>query len=461
MLRIQKFSCLLLALLTLPVAAPQAQERPRITIKKAHPREGLPVQKQKGDPRPSDEEAVADCLRILGSIATVDYSRPEGPRIRVRPDVPAGAIPPEQLRVGSYNWENVLDYQGQREWDPATGQWVWTADPYQKPAARLAQNIDVELRSNEDVGFGIEIEGMNPITQIIHDHLGDRYLVLCIKGNDDRGIQVVFKFKKDLPFWYEYLSHRNLTVTFDGAVRELFSRDLPVVLLRLAGTGDDSVPFLILAGTHLKSQRDGPNDPMSKRFRTVQLIEMIRILLGFQKRYPRTPILLMGDFNADIRTAEEFKEMWKQGFRDSFDVAQSVALADRITQIYFPNGKPAVHSQLDGIILNMTAVMADVLLAAEIVPYLNPDGTVMPLPKNFEDRLKQGSDHRKVQVILDLAKILREFQARAAEAQAAEGKPLSALDGHLRHFAARAETDRRAPVTGAAADIDLEIALAA
>jgi hypothetical protein len=496
MLRFRSFSWMLLLLLALPVHAPLAQEQEhpqRIHTKQDHPKNGEPVEKKHGGPRPTDEEAVADCQRILGSIVTVDYSRTEGPRLLVRPYVPPSAVTPETLKIGSYNWENVLDYQGQREFDPATGKMVWTADPYEKPAERLAQNIDVERRSNQDLGFAIEIEGMNPITQIIHDYLGDAYIAILVEGNDERGIQVPFLAKLGLPFWYEVLSHRNvlapavtpalinppirLPLRTDGAVaiqqlkkagqqatvqpagghpEFLFSRDLPVVIVRPAGSAEDAEPILILAGTHFKSQRDRLDDPMSKNFRKLQVIEAIKILLRLQVKYPNTPILMMGDFNADIRTAEEFRSIWENGFRDSFDVAQSVALADRITQIYFPKGLPPVYSQLDGILLNVTAVMADILLAAEIVPYLNPDGSLMPLPKEFKDRLKQGSDHKKIQVILDLAKIMRDYKARTTPA-----KPLSAIHRDFRHLSARPQTDRRAPVAGAAADIESEILQAA
>lgn len=315
-----------------------------------------------------------------------------------------------ELKVGQFNVENMYNYRGKWEVDQNTGERTLVKPPFPKPEARWRHLQDVINRSDDDIMIWEEVEDFTAAKDFIDSHLGGKYKVLVIEGNDERGIDIAVLVKKDLPFDIEMQSHKNISYDKDGNQLKVFSRDLPVVTLRKAGAAENDKPVARFVGTHYKSMQDSKGDPKSVLKRTRQVEQTARILGDYERKDPKVPMFLMGDFNADLRTGQEFKPLWKAGYKDSFDLAPNPLPKDqRRTHSYIPfEGQPE-YNQLDAVLANKAA-QDNLVKGAKIIPYKNPDGTEMPLPRTREERELQGSDHRKLQIVLDFKKIRENWQ---------------------------------------------------
>lgn len=354
--------------------------------------------------------SLKDCATAYAGLVDVKH-RPEGPRLYLR--APKNGLRDfdriDELKVGQYNVENLYNYQGKWEYD-AKGNWVQTAPAQPKPVERWKKMKEVIERSDDDIMVWEEVEDFTAAKDFVDTYLGGRYRIALIDGNDERGIDVAVLIKNDLPFDMEVLSHKEVLNSRKSS--KVFSRDLPVVVFRKAGAAETDKPLMYISGAHYKSQRDSPGDPLSVKKRTEQVSKAAQILSGFEKQYPTTPGFHIGDMNADVRTATEFQSLWDMGYKDSFDLAPNPLPKDeRKTHSYFPRGGTPKHSQLDAILVNKAGADADIVKNAEIIPYKNSDGTDMPLPKTYDERSQQGSDHRKLRSILSFKKI-REIWAR-------------------------------------------------
>ena len=329
------------------------------------------------------------------------------------------------LVIGQYNVENLLEEQGKYVrsadgkfvFDPAIGDYQRETPRIEKPFAKLRGVAETLMRANPDIAVIEEVENLAALEFLNEKLLGGKYIAILIPGNDERGINVAFLVKADLPFDLEIQSFKNVA-RGSGSRSPLFSRDLPGLFLRTKGAKEDSKPLLGIFGTHFKSQRDTPGDPLSVRYRSEQVQGAAEILSFFQRSWgDGVPLFLAGDFNRDVRTGPEFKPLWQNGLmKDAFDLApadHSVPAKDRVTQTFHPREGGTVYSQLDSV-SGSPAVQKDQLIKdAQIMPYLDENGQPRPLPRSFNQRKKNPSDHFMVRVVLDFAKLLKLFQERA------------------------------------------------
>lgn len=350
------------------------------------------------------------CAQEYGKLFAVS-ERNYGPRVYLR--APAEGTRDfnsiRELKVGQFNVENLYNYQGRWKVDE-NGKKVFVEAPSAKPERRWNQLKEVIERSDDDIMIWEEVEDFTAAQDFVNEKLGGRYRVVLIEGNDERGIDVAFLLKKDLPFDVEMQSHRNVAT---GNGSKQFSRDLPVVAIRKAGAKENDEPLAFFMGTHYKSQRDSDGDPRSVLRRTAQVQATVKIKERYEAAHPRTPIFLLGDFNADLRSAPEFKPLWQNGFRDSFDLSPNpLPKEQRLTHAYFPRGGDPNYSQLDGILVNKAGQDAGIVKSAAILPYRTAEGKEMGIPRSFAEREKQGSDHRKLQIKLDFEKMREAWQNR-------------------------------------------------
>src|SRR5690606_35674360 len=101
--------------------------------------------------------------------------------------------------------------------------------------------------------------------------------------------------------------------------QKLFSRDVPVLHVRLQETSNVDPPDFIIMGTHYKSQRDRAHDVGSRFLRERQVKKTLEIVEFYQKQYGENiPVVLAGDFNGDIHRNPEFQSLFKSKvFQDS------------------------------------------------------------------------------------------------------------------------------------------------
>lgn len=238
--------------------------------------------------------------------------------------------------------------------------------------------------------------------------MSERYAPVFIEGNDDER-HIGFIIKKDLPFYVSVETHENemwLDKT-DNRQKKLFSRDLPVLLLRTSPGAD---PVHIIIGNHGKSPRVVLNDPgspgsqaryekaaqRSEDQRAAQYERAAKLVEQYKAKYPNAGILMAGDFNADVRTAKEVLPL-KGSLNDPFEIKQ-IPLEDRVTHIYFPMKGVPETKQLDNIFVSPN--LSHQILSIRVIPYLDENGQPKGDPKTFQEREQNGSDHEAVEIII-------------------------------------------------------------
>ncbi len=124
---------------------------------------------------------------------------------------------------------------------------------------------------NPDILMLSEVGGRESLSNFSRYFLNDRYAPHLIEGNSDRGIDLGFLVRRDLPLKYDMVSHKNRRLDFlypherqsketgythlrSGRVNgHQFSRD--VVELRCFAESDERPAFIIMQ-VHLKSPLD-------------------------------------------------------------------------------------------------------------------------------------------------------------------------------------------------------------
>lgn len=314
----------------------------------------------------------------------------------------------QQLKVGEYNVLNLFEQVGKHVPDPdRPGYLIQVSDRKPKPEWALRQIGAIILENALDVMVLEEVEDIKAAEDLNTLYLGGAYNVFLIEGNDQRGIDIAFLVKKDIPFQIEHRTHKDETwtdPTRPGAPHKLFSRDLTSMIFRAPGKAD---PLFILFGTHFKSKRDRPGDPNSDILRAAQVKRTAEIIARYRKEFgAEAPIMLGGDYNGAVNEEPIFKPLYQDaGLTDSFDASpKPLSNKERITHSYHPLDGPARYSQLDALLVSKA--LRGTIQSAFVYRYKNPDGTEKPLPTTYEEREKNPSDHFPIVITLEFQPIL-------------------------------------------------------
>lgn len=313
-----------------------------------------------------------------------------------------------ELKVGSYNVENLFEQVGSHVPDPANpGKLKKVSDAKPKPEWAMRAEGKIILENDLDVVTLAEVEDYKALEDFNERFLEGKYKVFLIEGNDERGIDVAFLVKKDLPFQIEQRSHKDETwidPVFGGGPTKLFSRDLTSLVVRAPGR---SQPLFVLFGTHYKSKRDRDGrDPESTIMRTAQVQRTAEIMARYRAEFGAdVPMMLAGDFNGSVPTEDAYKPLFlAAGLTDSFDASPNPPSdKDRITHTFHPRGGPAHYAQMDAVLVSKG--LRGAVKSAQVYRYKNDDGTVRPIPSTYEERELNPSDHFPLIVTLDFAPI--------------------------------------------------------
>lgn len=314
----------------------------------------------------------------------------------------------KQLKTGSYNVENLFEQVGKHVPDPANpGKLKKISDAKPKPEWALRAEGRIILENDLDIVTLAEVENIAALQAFNDQHLEGKYNVHLIEGNDERGIDIAFLVKKDLPFNIEQRSHKEETwvdPVLGGGPKLLFSRDLTSLVVRAPGK---SQPLFVLFGTHYKSKRnrDG-RDPESIIMRTAQVQRTAEIMARYRKEFGAdVPMMIAGDFNGAVAEEAAYKPLFgATGLADSFDAAPIPSTnEERITHTFHPRGEPAHYAQMDAVLVSKS--LRGAVQNAKVYRYKNPDGTVRAIPKTYEERELNPSDHFPLLVTLDFTQI--------------------------------------------------------
>lgn len=280
--------------------------------------------------------------------------------------------------------------------------------PEYKSHIDIQREANIIKTQNPDFLILTEVE-TNAAGRFNTEYLGGLYDVYSVKGNDQRGIDIVMMVKKSLRLVGEYRTNKNLKWYDPASKQELFvfSRDFPVLILKRP---NEKNPVLILTATHSKSKRDRPGDPLSHKWRAKQYEVMAQIINNLEIEFPGVPLVMGGDYNTEVRASkdkmsdEELKPM-RSVTKDAFDIAEeTISADDRITHSYFPSSKPGRvnRSQLDTFLVRLGSSMR--VLKTKVLPYTNASGEEIALPRSYQERSRQPSDHNPIIMWFEIRK---------------------------------------------------------
>ncbi|MES2963550.1 MAG: hypothetical protein V4760_06640 [Bdellovibrionota bacterium] len=323
-----------------------------------------------------------------------------------------------EIKILQYNVENLFMTVGKHERVPEGFRRV--TDSEIKPAHEL-EGIAKPMREfDPDLMVMQEIESVDSLARFNKDYLGGKYRPLLVKGNDERGINIGFYVKQDLPLDITIESHKNTQWTdpTSGRTQNLFSRDVPAVMIRRQG--EVGAPLLIVLGNHAKSKRDRDGDPLSERLRAAQYQGVGKIIDGYRAKYGKdVAIVMAGDFNTDVRTSASVKPV-RDRMVDAFDVKGLQGPA-RVTHTYHPNGGKAEYNQIDAIFVSPS--LSRSIVAAGVYRYKDASGREKPLPRTYDERGTNPSDHFPVMVKVSTEKIFPEAHGSQRPAPAPAPRP--------------------------------------
>jgi hypothetical protein len=316
----------------------------------------------------------------------------------------------KQLRVMTYNVENLFMHVGK--------------GPNPKEIAKDPEElvgVAAAIRAeNPDIIIVVEVERDFSTLSAYNDHyLGGLYRPLMVSGNDQRGINIGFLVKRDLPFHVVLESNRGYLGVdpinpSEGPI-PIFSRDLPMLSLYTRGHDISGPPLLTILGTHFKSMRDRPGDPRGTALRGAQAQAAAEIIEGLRRRWGNhSRIMIGGDFNASPRQSRELDPLVHLGRVDSMDKARVPRTVEaRATHTYHPSrngvGRP---SRLDFMLLS--PVLASFVRSSHVHRYIEPiTGAVRPIPVTRDDRELNPSDHFPLLTDFRFPEMLAAYEAEA------------------------------------------------
>lgn len=318
----------------------------------------------------------------------------------------------QRLKVMSYNVENFFASTGQiiRERGGVRRHPFKPASP--KPRWAVEGIARAIAGNDPDVIVVVEVEkNIKTLQRFSEDFLGNAYEAFMLPGNDPRGINIGFLVKRDLPLEVVLESHVDDTWVDPTRPRRgeqpLFSRDLPVLSVYAKGFVQRGPPLITILGTHFKSKRDVPGDPLGNRLRGAQVGRTSSIVSDLLKRWgPGARLLLAGDFNGVVSDEEEFHTLRASSLRDPFDLLGiSRAPLERATQSYFPPRGSPIYNQIDYVLAS--AALAPLVRSAKVHRY---EG-LNPLPRSFKERRKQPSDHNPVVVEFSMPEVVAAYES--------------------------------------------------
>lgn len=320
------------------------------------------------------------------------------------------AVSKPSLRFMSYNVANLYLHKGK---------YVWTEEgltkvnqdhlPNQKPEEQTQGVANAILELDPDFLLLQEVEGMESLERFNRHYLDSEYETYMPPTNDLREIGVALLVKKKLGVIIDVKTSVHLEwVTPKGRTEKVFSRNFPIFKIYKEGEAE---PRLMLAGVHLKSQRDRSGDPNSYYKRQAEMKAGVKALEDVKLEHPDAPIMVMGDFNSSRGDNEVTPVFGRLGLLDthlSEEHFLDVGGLGRNTHTYHPNahvkgqeGK-AIKTVLDRALISKR--LLESLLRSAIYRYReNGTNEKKPLPSSFAEREQNPSDHFPIYFDLGLS----------------------------------------------------------
>ncbi len=284
-------------------------------------------------------------LRITNVAAA---STVEADPLKSRSAVPAKA--PARITLGAYNVQNFFDTHN----DPYNGDEVMTP----KDEASLAKLAEVIAATDADFLGICEMEKMGALAEFVNDRLPDQNykFVHVTERIGMRGINNGFLSRvRPGPITV----HRFAQLKGPTGRTWPFARDLLHVQIQ----PDEGAATVHVFVVHLKSKRDGKNDPKSTKWRTAEAMAISKIVREMLAKNPSELIAVVGDFN-DTPGSKPIDTLTAGGPIDGPLTPALAHLPDeqRITYL-----RPPFRSQIDYIMVSPALAKCYVPGSAKVV----------------------------------------------------------------------------------------------
>lgn len=273
----------------------------------------------------------------------------------------------------------------------------------QEKCRSLAQAI---IEIDADVMALSEVGGEESLATFCERYLENRYHHSLIPGNSDRDIELAFLIKKNLPYTFEHLTHRNSEVPLNYKSSDpmlqgpwFMSRD--IAELRILNKGEEK---LIVLNVHLKSRLDVEgldNESTMRRKAEVELL--IDSFHAIHRKFDKkVPILITGDFNGYAYPGghPEFKRIHED--TDLVDILELLNLPkeERASHVYFDRLKNPIQAQLDYLFVPPVFQKLIKKETSGLYFYKDQDGIPYKRPQFPHEGYALPSDH--LPIVLDL-----------------------------------------------------------
>ncbi len=238
-----------------------------------------------------------------------------------------------------------------------------------------------------DVVMVTEVGGPESLANFAKYLLNDDYRSLSLPSNSDRGIDLGYLTKKDLPFEFDIQSYIDYKLPHPA---KKFSRDV----LRLDMKDQSGLKMIFLL-VHIKSKLDLKRADFEGRTRRVLEVKGLMEIYNELNKL-NIPILIGGDFNGhagERDTEEEFQEIYKVS--DLKDIAHlaNIPEEERFSYIYFNRGGNRFVQQIDYLFISEKYASMIDPVECYFPRYKNLEGAPLPIPRRMEQKNILPSDH--------------------------------------------------------------------
>lgn len=291
-------------------------------------------------------------------------------------------------------------------------------DALKKPHDKIEWIARTISEIDADITMLCEMGGLDSLDLFNTKYLNSQYYTALLKGNSDRGIEMGYLIKKNVPYTYQHFSHANASIEFNYAFEieenkkllpglglshppHKFSRDISELRLQR-----ENQVVMILLLVHLKSKwdRDGV-DWLGKERRKAELKALVKTYNRLRAEFNfEIPIVVAGDLNGIAQKGiqeTEFDDLYN--FTDLEDVLEVIKepYERRLSFFHFGKENNREACQLDYILL--PKVLHSKVLKEDSGIYLFRDthGVPLPYPKESYQRYALPSDHYPIIASLD------------------------------------------------------------
>lgn len=235
-----------------------------------------------------------------------------------------------------------------------------------------------------DILMLIEVGGKESVANFNQYFLNNTYNVFHEPSNSDRGIDVAYLIKKDLPFYADLKAYTKIYLSNNKKPARGFFK------LKLTHNNKTKLAIIL---THLKSKLDLKKEDFEGREQRKAEVEFLTKQI--KQHNDRYPLLIAGDLNGIIYgedTDEELKDFKKLHMLDVLELIDK-DINERYTFVYFNKSQQRFPMQLDYILMKEKFRQFIIPEKTYVYHFKTPNGNDMGLPDNRVQKSYFPSDH--------------------------------------------------------------------